>query len=114
MIGGVWDFGGGEGYDDRAARARAAWPATTAALPIGTEVSGTVVNRQPFGVFVDIDGHPDALGLADIVRFPREVELPAPGTPIVGRVISHSEHNHQVRIEPTGPRAGATTGGTRG
>jgi hypothetical protein len=43
-----------------------------------------MINHQRFGAFIDIDCHPDAMGLAEIVRFPRTAELPAPGTPIVG------------------------------
>ncbi|MET8646584.1 hypothetical protein ABZX69_42545 [Streptomyces sp. NPDC004074] len=43
-----------------------AWPATKAALPIGTTVTGKVIGRQPFGVFVQIDGVTDVLGLAEI------------------------------------------------
>jgi hypothetical protein len=52
-------------YEEQAARAEDSWAITVQRLPIGTKVSGTVIARQPFGVFIEIDGHPDALGLAD-------------------------------------------------
>ena len=41
-------------------RLRRAWPATIAALPVGARITGTVIARQPFGVFVAIDGVPAA------------------------------------------------------
>lgn len=74
------------------------WEATVAALPVGTPISGHVIGRQPFGVFIRIDDVPDAVGLAEITAMPHDVELPLIGTRIVGAVISHAEHNHQVRV----------------
>jgi hypothetical protein len=97
----VRDFGGGEVFEDRAKRAREAWKSTVDALAIGTKITGVVVNRQPFGVFINIDGHPDAMGLAETTQFPGAAELPAPGTLISGEVVWLAEHNHQVRIRPT-------------
>jgi hypothetical protein len=49
---------------------RRAWPATVTALPVGAAVTGKVIGRQPFGVFVEIDGVPDAVGLAEIFGSP--------------------------------------------
>ena len=74
------------------------WPATVAALPVGAHVSGRVVGRQPFGVFLLIDGVPDAVGLAEISGMPRSMELPAVGAVVAGEVIWHRDHNRQVAI----------------
>jgi hypothetical protein len=85
-------------YDGLAERAREAWPATTKALPIGAHATGEVIARHPFGVFVRINGIPDALGLAEITSMPREAPLPDLGTAVAGEVIWHAEHNHQVKL----------------
>lgn len=79
-------------------RLRAAWPATIKALPGGARISGEVIARQRFGVFIRIDGAPDALGLAEITAMPRDVALPDIGTTVTGEVIGHAEHNHQVKL----------------
>ncbi len=86
---------------DSGARIRAAWEATCRALPVGTLVTGEVVGRQPFGVFLTIDGVPDAIGLAEIDTMPREAELPQLGERLHGQVVDHVDHNCQVRIRPT-------------
>ncbi|MFP8963322.1 hypothetical protein ACLIYP_22635 [Streptomyces nanhaiensis] len=85
-------------YAQRAHRARNSWAQTAAALPLGTKVAGQVIGRQPFGVFIEIDGHPDALGLAEVTSFPRGASLPALGTRVEGEVIWHTEHHHQIKI----------------
>lgn len=69
-----------------------------AALPLGTTVSGEVIARPPFGVFVRIDGVPNALGLAEVTALPRGMDLPALGAAIKGQVIWHADHNHQVKL----------------
>jgi len=38
------------------------------------------------------------VGLAEIISMPREATLPDLGTVVVGEVIWHAEHNHQVRL----------------
>ncbi|MFF3380416.1 S1 RNA-binding domain-containing protein [Streptomyces sp. NPDC002680] len=81
-----------------AAGAATAWPETVRSLPVGTSIAGEVVGRQPFGVFLTIDGHPEAVGLARVDRMPRCMELPTVGQHIVGEVVWHAEHNHQVGI----------------
>ncbi|WP_181320710.1 RNA-binding protein [Saccharothrix carnea] len=81
-----------------AERSRLAWSATVAALPVGAPIAGEVIGRQPFGVFIRIDGAPDAVGLAEVTTMPREGELPPMGARITGTVVSHAEHNHQVRV----------------
>ncbi|MFF8605751.1 hypothetical protein ACF06X_07410 [Streptomyces sp. NPDC015346] len=44
--------------------AASAWTETVRVLPVGIRITGEVVGRQPFGVFLSIDGRPDAVGLA--------------------------------------------------
>lgn len=84
---------------DAGARSRAAWAATCRALPVGTSAIGTVVGRQPFGVFITFDSAPDAIGLAEITAMPSDVVLPAVGTRVKGEVVWHADHNHQVKIK---------------
>ncbi|MCX5557347.1 hypothetical protein [Streptomyces sp. NBC_00038] len=74
------------------------WTATLAGLPLGASVAGEVIARQPFGVFIRVDGVPDAMGLAEIIAMPEGMGLPALGVRIRGEVIDHVEHNHQVRV----------------
>ncbi|MFJ5926632.1 hypothetical protein ACIQF6_28920 [Kitasatospora sp. NPDC092948] len=88
------------------ARYRAAWPATCRALPVGSPVTGEVVGRRPFGVFMAIDNVPDAIGLAEITAMPPGAVLPSIGTRVSGRVVCHAGHNHQVRIELDASEAG--------
>ncbi|MCG5215432.1 hypothetical protein [Streptosporangium sp. KLBMP 9127] len=79
-------------------RVRDAWAATCRAVPIGTRVTGTVIGRQPFGILLRIAGVPNAIGLAEIIGMPLDCKLPELGAVVAGEVISHAEHNHQVRI----------------
>ncbi|MET9959940.1 S1 RNA-binding domain-containing protein [Streptomyces sp. NPDC006326] len=72
------------------------WTETVRALPVGARITGEVVGRQPFGVFLSIDDRPDAMGLARVDRMPRCMELPAVGQCVAGQVVWHAEHNHQV------------------
>ncbi|MET9700774.1 hypothetical protein ABZY31_28210 [Streptomyces sp. NPDC006529] len=90
------------------ARAQAAWPAMCAALPVGTPVTGEVIGRQPFGVFLRLDGVQDAIGLVEITTMPRDAELPQVGTHVSGEVLRHAKHNHQLRIAFTGRRPAGT------
>ncbi|MFI5780636.1 hypothetical protein [Nocardia sp. NPDC051570] len=83
-------------------RARRAWSVTVAALPIGTRVTGTVIGRQPFGVFIRIDQAPDAVGLIRATAVPPDAQLPPRDAPIVGEVLWHTEHNWQVIVKPPG------------
>ena len=88
------------------APAQASWTAICQALPLGTPVTGEVVGRQRFGVFLTIDGFPDAVGLAEIVSMPREAVLPKMGELVRGEVIAHADHNCQVRIKLDGCKPG--------
>ncbi|MFF1812356.1 hypothetical protein ACFVXW_25095 [Streptomyces sp. NPDC058251] len=74
------------------------WTATLAALPLGASVSGEVIGRQPFGVFIRVDGVLSAMALAEIIALPDGMGLPVLGTRVRGEVIGHAEHNHQVRV----------------
>ncbi|MEU6861796.1 S1 RNA-binding domain-containing protein [Streptomyces sp. NPDC046876] len=76
----------------------AAWGETVRVLPVGTPITGEVVGRQPFGVFLSIDGCPEAVGLARVDRMPRCMELPAMGQRVTGEVVWHAEHNRQVGV----------------
>ncbi|MFE5142334.1 hypothetical protein ACFRDV_32515 [Streptomyces fagopyri] len=78
---------------------RQSWVETVAALPVGTRVVGEVIGRQRFGVFIRIDGVSNAVGLAEIGSMPHDLELPAMGAEVAGRVIWHADHNCQVKIK---------------
>jgi hypothetical protein len=73
------------------------WEATVAALPVGARITGEVIGRQPFGVFMRIEGVPAAVALAEITAMPPGMDLPALGASVTGEVFWHA-HNHQVRV----------------
>ncbi|MEV5438218.1 hypothetical protein AB0K80_19725 [Streptomyces sp. NPDC052682] len=77
---------------------RSNWAATVAALPVGSRITGEVIGRQPFGVFICIDGVPNAITLAEITAMPHGMDLPALGAFVSGEVIWHVAHNHQVKL----------------
>ncbi|WJV47528.1 S1 RNA-binding domain-containing protein [Streptomyces flavofungini] len=83
------------GYE--ASEATLTWAEIIQALPIGTLITGEVSGRQPFGVFVDLDGH-SVTALARIDRMPPCMELPAVGARVAGEVVWHADHNEQVGI----------------
>ncbi|MFE4304786.1 S1 RNA-binding domain-containing protein [Streptomyces sp. NPDC056891] len=78
--------------------AASAWTETVRVLPVGTHITGEVVGRQPFGVFLSIDDRPDVVALARIDRMPRCMELPTVGQRVTGEVVWHADHNHQVGV----------------
>jgi hypothetical protein len=65
---------------------------------LGATVRGEVIARPPFGVFVRIDGVPNALGLAEVTALPYGMDLPALGAAITGQVLWHADHDHQVKL----------------
>ncbi|MFF4843699.1 S1 domain-containing protein [Streptomyces collinus] len=77
---------------------RERWEATVAALPVEARITGEVIGRRPFGVFIRIDGVPNAIALAEITAMPLGMDLPALGAFVSGEVIWHVAHNHQVKI----------------
>lgn len=79
----------------------ASWAETVRDLPVGTRIAADVVGRRPFGVFLRIDGHLGAVGLADITAMPQGMELPPLGARVTGRVLAHTGHNRQVKIRLT-------------
>ncbi|MET8043424.1 hypothetical protein ABZU25_21485 [Micromonospora sp. NPDC005215] len=97
----AWSLLGG-----RAERARRSWPAIKAALPVGEQVRVRVLAAMPFGVFVEIDGQPDALGLLEITAIARGGELPTVGGYFDAVVADHTAHNWQVRLRPAEVEAG--------
>ncbi|MFI8242249.1 hypothetical protein ACIF83_34135 [Streptomyces sp. NPDC085866] len=72
-------------------------PATVAALPVGTRITGEVIGRQSFGVFIRINGVPNAIAPAEITSMPQGMDLPAPGAFISGEDFRRAD-NHQVRV----------------
>ncbi|WP_241825189.1 hypothetical protein [Micromonospora sp. CB01531] len=92
--------------DGRAERAKRSWPAIKSALPVGARVRVRVLAAMTFGVFVEIDGQPDALGLLEITALPRGSELPTVGVYFDAVVADHAAHNWQVRLRPAEVEAG--------
>ncbi|MFF9211705.1 MULTISPECIES: hypothetical protein [unclassified Streptomyces] len=77
---------------------RRSWAATMAALPVGSRIAGEVIGRQPFGVFLRVEGVPGALGLAEITAMPQGMDLPVLGAFVSGEVLWHAGYNHQVKV----------------
>lgn len=98
MISCVVEYSWPDEGERRAEAAADSWAETVEALPKGSVVTGRVVGRQPFGVFVDISGTPGAIGLAEITSMPHDAVLPSAGAIVRGTVIGHAEHNHQVKL----------------
>ncbi|MEU6010228.1 hypothetical protein [Streptomyces sp. NPDC047453] len=78
---------------------RESWEATVAALPVEARITGEVIGRQRFGVFIRIDGVPYAIALAEITAMPLGMDLPALRAFVSGEVIWHAAHNHQVKVQ---------------
>ncbi|MFE1882100.1 hypothetical protein [Streptomyces diastatochromogenes] len=76
---------------------RRSWAATVAALPVETQITGEVIGRQPFGIFIRIDGVPDAVALAEIAAMPQRMDLPVLGASVTAEAYWHA-HSHQVRV----------------
>jgi hypothetical protein len=91
----------GPWYEEQAGRAWHAWQETVTALPVGTRVSGQVVERMPHGVHVAIDGHADAIGLVHLAAFGDLAEFPEPGSQMIAIVIGHFEETRQLWLQPS-------------
>jgi ribosomal protein S1 len=85
------------------------WDALITAYPPGTPVSGEVVSRQVFGVFVRIDQFPEVTALLEIVHFGLLVadpqhriqfpaDYPAVGIRIKARVLAWCLKPKDVRL----------------
>lgn len=77
---------------------RESWEATVAALPAEARITGEVIGRQRFGVFIRIDGVANAIALAEITAMPHRMDLPALGSFVNGQVLGHAAHIHQVKV----------------
>jgi ribosomal protein S1 len=88
-------------YQVREGIACEVWNETVRSLPVRGHITGDVIGRQPFGVFIRIDHHPDAIGLAEIAAMPRCMQLPHVGERVTGSVLWHADHNCQVKLELT-------------
>ena len=87
--------------DGRAERPRRSWAETKSALPVGEGGRVRVFTAMPFGVFVEIDGQPDALGLVEVTMLPPASELPAIGVYLDLGLVNHADHNWQIRLRPS-------------
>jgi ribosomal protein S1 len=80
------------------------WELVKAGLKVGSRVSGTVVARYIFGIFVDIGvGFP---ALLEIIQFnpplkrrPVVIEdYPTVGSTIIARVVAFTDRNRQITL----------------
>ena len=76
------------------------WEAIKRQYPVGTEATGLVIARQPFGAFLDFG---NAVGLMEMPGFPqaggpREFDYPDVGTKLSGVVVRHRDTNQRVEI----------------
>lgn len=88
--------------DELGLRTRQAWSATVESLPVGSAVTGKVIGRQPFGVFISIDQASDAVGLVRVTALPQGAQLPVRGECVDGQVLWHEPRNCQVIVTPSG------------
>ncbi|MEV4596981.1 hypothetical protein AB0K15_06210 [Amycolatopsis sp. NPDC049253] len=84
-----------------AERARATWDVAVTRLPVGARITGSVVARQPFGVFFAVDEVPGALALAEVTSLPGGGELPVLSARVTGEVLGHRHENHQIHVRVT-------------
>ena len=74
----------------------------TSRLPRGTPVSGKVISRYPFGVYVDIEiGFPALLEVmefksAESDRYRNHLDFPEVNSEITGRVVRLNDRTRQV------------------
>jgi len=83
-----------------------AWPAIKARFPVGSEVTGVVIARQPFGVFADLGN--GALALMERPSMPwrpdyRRMTSPDVGAAMRGTVVDYMENNRQIRLVAPDP-----------
>jgi predicted RNA-binding protein with RPS1 domain len=73
--------------------ALARWTENKARLKVGQQVSGTVIARAPFGVWLDIDaGHPALLLVTEMATLPSQpipfADYPAIGAPVMATIVA--------------------------
>ncbi|MFG3339912.1 phosphotransferase [Glycomyces sp. NPDC048151] len=86
-------------YTSRTERAETHWAASVRALPLEGRVKGRVYRRERFGIFIDLDGCPDAHGFADIAGARcRHRGLPEVGARVSGWVRQHNDRNFQITV----------------
>lgn len=61
-----------------------------------------MIGRQRFGVFLLLDGVPNAVAPAEAVALPDGMEPPRSGATVAGEVTGHAHHNRRVRIRVDG------------
>lgn len=79
------------------------WERIKERAPVGASVEGTVIGRQPFGVFIDLGG---ALALMELPSLPRADgkrleephDYPPVGATLRGLVAGHRENDRQVQL----------------
>ena len=85
------------------------WDALIAAYPPGTPVSGEVIHRATFGVFVRLDQLPEVTALLEIIHFGLRAadpdhriqfpaDYPANGTRVEARVLAWCATPKDVRL----------------
>lgn len=97
----VSDYSWPEHGDRLAERARLTWDVAVVRLPVGARITGSVIARQPFGVFFAVDEVPGALGLAEVTALPGGGELPLLSARVTGEVLGHRHENHQIYARVT-------------
>lgn len=83
-----------------------AWPTIKEQFPVGSGVSGLVIARRPFGVFLDLGR--GALGLMERPSMPWQpggdrMASPDLGTELRGTVVDYMENNRQIRVVADDP-----------
>ncbi|MER5929829.1 hypothetical protein [Streptomyces sp. NPDC002054] len=82
----------------------AMWEAVKQAHPIGSQLTGRVQARFPFGVFLGVEGEPQLKVFMDIVSYlPQAASnsvtpLPEVGELVEGVVADFSDRDQQIRI----------------
>ena len=92
------DYQWPEDGDDLARRARATWNETVSRLSIGDRITGTVVGRQHFGVFLTVNEVVGAMAEAEIVNIPNDMELPRISESVTGKVIGFDGERCQIFV----------------
>lgn len=85
------------------------WNLAKQRFPVGIRATGTVVRVEPFGVFVAIPdcGVHAVLLVTEFEDGPRAFDFadyPKLGAQVVGVVVDHVEHNHQLRLSTRASR----------